>query len=171
MSTILNSLIWSPSKDIFYVEIAGAFQLVEDFFFQLEIAPDREVDSLWFKMDKKGRVTVKTGYVWDGASGLTFDTPSSIKGSCGHDIGYKAIRLGYLDVVTAKPLIDRWFYEQLLRDGMLQYRAYAWWRAVQEFGNRSCLPDSEAKIKRAPIPFPAPAPETYSPIPGITLVR
>lgn len=168
---MLESLLWAESPEIFYIEIAGAFQLTEPFQFKLEIAPLFDVESLWFDMDKKGRVNVKAGYVWDGASGPTIDTPSSIPASCGHDIGYKAIRLGYLDEVTAKPLIDRWFYERLLKDGMWDYRAFAWWRAVQQFGNRSCLPDAESKVRRAPIPFPSPPPETYSPIPGVVLIR
>jgi hypothetical protein len=45
---------------------------------------------------------------------------------------------------------DQWFYLRLRQDGMIDFRALAWYKAVQLFG----IPKYSAdRFKSAPIPF------------------
>jgi hypothetical protein len=163
---MLNALFWSPTPECLYRDIGSAKQLCSEFRFQLTTAPGYKGQAGFISFDAKGRVTVKPGYVWDGASGPTFDSVDSICASLLHDVCYELMRLGLLPLHVYKPIADLMFYERLLKDGMLQYRAWAWYIAVRKFGHSSCLPESHPKIKRAPVPFESDRPKITSPVPG-----
>jgi hypothetical protein len=163
---ILKSLFWAESDELLYRRCAGAYQTVSEFHFKLDLELPKVIDTEYIHVDKQGRVTVKIGFMWNGADGPTFDTPDSIPGSLGHDIGYWLMRECHLPIYIAKPIVDRWFYERLQKDGMWQPRAHTWWVAVQQLGGYAVLPRSEPDVLRAPIPFPVPAQVFRSPIPG-----
>ncbi len=65
--------------------------------FTLDIKPEQECDLMFLKMDMEGNILVLPGYPWDGASGPTWDTLNSMKGSLIHDVGYRLIRLCYIN--------------------------------------------------------------------------
>ena len=44
----------------------------------------------------EGKLTVRSGYAWDGASGPTWDTEDTLTPSLVHDALYQAIRAGLL---------------------------------------------------------------------------
>lgn len=72
------------------------------------------------------------GYAWDGASGLTVDTPNTMVPALGHDGLYQLMREGGL------PLEYREKADALLRDMMIErgvwkVRAWAWYWAVRKF--------------------------------------
>lgn len=163
---MLAAWLWKPTPDCLYREIGGAKQLCTEFRFQLTTAPGYAGKAGFISFDKKGRVTVQPGYVWDGASGPTFDTPDSVCASLLHDATYELMRLCLLPSYVYKPEADLLFYERLITDGMLQYRAWAWYIAVRQFGGRSVLPESQTPILRAPIPFESQKPKITSPVPG-----
>lgn len=48
-------------------------------------------------LSAKGTLTIKSGYAWDGASGPTLDTPSTMFASLVHDALYQLMREGVLD--------------------------------------------------------------------------
>lgn len=86
-----------------------------------------------------GVLTIRIGYAWDGPSGLTWDTESSIRGSAVHDALYQLMRL------EALPLTRRWFIDNLLRDiciedGMYKWRASMWRYFVGKFGEKHARP-------------------------------
>lgn len=163
---MLNALFWKPTPECLYREIASAKQLCSEFRFQLRTAPGYAAKAGFVSFDAKGRVTVKPGYVWDGASGPTLDTVDSVCGSLLHDVCYELMRLCMLPSLVYKPEADILFYERLIEDGMLQYRAWAWYIAVRQFGGASVLPESQTPIKRAPVPFESQKPKIISPVPG-----
>jgi hypothetical protein len=148
-------MTWTQSTECLYREIGGAKQLCSEFRFQLPVAPGYAGRSGFISFDKEGRVTVAPGYVWDGASGPTIDTPDTVCGSLGHDVMYELMRLGKLSNFIYKPVADLWHYNRLRIDGMPDFRAWAWYRAVQAFGGKSTDPENQQDIKRAPIPFPS----------------
>lgn len=172
---MLAAFLWSPTPEILYRQIAGAKQVCSEFRFQLTTIVDGKCvpykigsdgEAGFIKFDKAGRITVAVGYVWDGASGPTIDTPDSVCASLGHDVLYELMRLGLLLPAVYKPIADRWFYDRLITDGMVQYRAYAWFRAVVVFGAGGVKPASQPTIQRAPIPYPVEPVTKFSPIPG-----
>ena len=46
----------------------------------------------WVHLAGDGQLTIKRGYCWDGASGPTFDTPSTMLASLVHDALYQLMR-------------------------------------------------------------------------------
>ena len=50
----------------------------------------------WVHLTGDGRLTIQRGYCWDGASGPTFDTPSTMRASLVHDALYQLLREGKL---------------------------------------------------------------------------
>ena len=61
-----------------------------------------------------GRIIIKKGYAWDGASGPTIDTKSSMRASLVHDALYQLIRLKLLPF-SYKAIADKNFYNICLR--------------------------------------------------------
>lgn len=80
-----------------------------------------------------GILILEEGYAWDGPSGPTIDTNSSMRGSAGHDGLYQLIRAGHLTIEDRK-LSDECMREWFLEDGMWGWRASAWFRSVRWFG-------------------------------------
>ena len=94
-----------------------------------------EYHSDFIKILPNGDLFALSGYAWDGPSGLTFDTRSSIRGSLWHDIGYQLIRTGVLSKALYKPLFDKLLREVCIEGGMWTWRANLWYKAVSGFGS------------------------------------
>lgn len=54
-----------------------------------------DIDTRWYSL-RHGVLTINPGYAWDGASGPTLDTPSTMKAALEHDAFYQMIRAGQL---------------------------------------------------------------------------
>jgi hypothetical protein len=162
----LMSLIWKPSTEVLFRDVAGAKQLCSEFRFQITPAPGYAGEAGFITFDKASRVTVYPGYAWDGASGPTIDTLDSVCAALGHDVLYELMRLGKLPIYLYKDAADLWFYNRLRKDGMFDYRAWAWYCAVRRFGGPGTLPENHPPIKRAPIPFPVRSRASMEIIPG-----
>jgi len=87
----------------------------------------------YFTITASGLLTIKAGYAWDGASGPTFDTSDSMRASLYHDVGYQAIGEKLLPM-SYRVLFDELLLSTLIEDGMLDFRAHAWYKAVRAFG-------------------------------------
>ena len=93
-------------------------------------------------MDMQGNTIIYPSFCWDGASGPTIDTLTSMICSLIHDLGYQLIRLGLIDPKYKS------YFDDLLRDigkedGMYGWRTDIWHFAVSEFGDDSCQPSAE----------------------------
>jgi hypothetical protein len=108
-----------------------------------------EIHSDFIDLMPDGHLTCKKGYAWDGASGPTWDTPSSMRGSLIHDAGYQLMREGHLPL-DYKVVFDGLFYLTLLHDGMNRFRAWYWYKAVLWFAKGSTLPEHDRPILQAP---------------------
>lgn len=135
------------TKEILYRDIGGAKQLCSEFVFELPYNTGKKFTKGFIDVNGK-IVTVKIGYVWDGASGPTIDTSDSVCASLGHDVMYELIGSGDISMDN-KEGADFWFYERLIQDGMPQFRAFYWYKAVRLFG----VPNDNNVIKRAPNDF------------------
>lgn len=81
----------------------------------------------------EGYLTLLSGYAWDGASGPTIDSKSSIRASALHDAIYQLIRMRVLGG-QQRIIADKYFYELLKMDGMSGIRAWIWYRSVRRAG-------------------------------------
>lgn len=128
------------------------YQVAQDYIFTLpdDFIPtyiEVETDYLWY--DGTYTLIVKKGYAWDGPSGPTWDTPSFMRGSAGHDGLYQFMRLGYLDKNTYRLLADRFFYETIRQDGMNWCLATLAYYMVRWFARRAVMINPNP-ILRAP---------------------
>lgn len=85
----------------------------------------------YFMLEPDGMLTVRKGYAWDGASGPTFDSKSSIRPSLVHDVFCQAMRDGRLVYEDWQDTVNKYFREQLVANGMWPLRAALWYHAVE----------------------------------------
>jgi hypothetical protein len=136
------------SKYAIYTDVGDSKQLQTDFWFEIS-PPGYPGEYGFISFYPNGQVKVKAGFCWDGASGPTIDTLDSVCASLGHDVYYKLMGQRLLPS-TYKDEADQWFFSRLKDDGMVEFRAFAWYKAVRLFGIPA---QSMDKFKRAPTPF------------------
>jgi hypothetical protein len=93
-------------------------------------------------LNSQGDLVIYPSYVWDGASGPTWDTLNSMIGSLIHDVLYQFIRLGLIDTCY-KSYADQLLHDLCTEDGMWSLRADYWQWAVNNFGANACKPSAE----------------------------
>jgi hypothetical protein len=96
-------------------------------------APLIDVEHEFITIAPSGMLIAEQGYAWDGPSGPTIDSPSSMRGSLFHDCGYQLMRDGLLDRAAFRPLFDVLLRDICIEDGMWKIRAYAWYAMVRKF--------------------------------------
>lgn len=99
-----------------------------------------------FELDPDGTLTIHADYPWDGASGPTFDTKSSMRGSLVHDALYEMMRLGLLPQSCFHQANEE-LRDICKEDGMWHWRADGWFKGVEECGHPSAnLRDEEIVV-------------------------
>lgn len=106
------------------------YQLVEDYFCDVAIYPPKHIDTYFLRLSTGGKLIIKAGYAWDGASGPTIDTKNTIRGSLVHDALYQLMREGHLSHEWRKQA-DKELYRILREDGMSALRAKLWYAGVR----------------------------------------
>lgn len=131
-----------------YYKSGYKYQLTRDMHFKAGIL-GYDIDLEYIRLTPDGLLTLKKGYAWNGASGPTWDSKNSMRGSAEHDAGYQLIRLGYLPKET-KEYWDNELHDRCVEDGMWGFRADYWRWAVITFGAGSCLASAEPREQVAP---------------------
>ena len=107
------------------------------------------VKTQFIKLYVSGLMRIKSGYAWDGPSGIAFDTPDFMRGSLYHDAGYELLRKELLPQ-SERPIIDSLLMEICLEDGMPEFRADYVFHGVSTFGGKYADPGNKKKILIAP---------------------
>ena len=92
-----------------------------------------------FILKDDSTLVINVGYLWDGVSGPTWDTKSTMLPGLVHDALYQAIRLELLPL-NFKDEIDELFYRLMIQEGVWALRAGYFYLAVYTFGAYSCVP-------------------------------
>lgn len=79
------------------------------------------------------KLRIARGYAWDGASGPTWDTKSSMRASLVHDALYQLIRENKIPMRDRRKA-DSELVKVAVADGMWKWRAKAWSKALKHFG-------------------------------------
>lgn len=108
--------------------------------------PDYSADFLGVHGDV---LTIEKGYAWDGASGPTWDSKSSMRASLVHDALYQLMRVGVLPE-SARPAADDELYNIGLEDGMFRARIWAWRKGVRWAAGGAAKKGTERAIQEAP---------------------
>lgn len=108
------------------------------------IKPEKAIKHEYFTLSKNGKLWIKQGFAWDGASGPTFDTKSSMRPSLVHDAFCQMMRDRTLEFSWQKR-VNLLFKEMCIEDGMWAWRAALWCSAVElaDAGNPNQGPDGE----------------------------
>lgn len=120
------------SKKIRYRQLRQyKYELAEDYTFQTSFCcPAETIETPFLHLGTDGVLTVRRGYAWDGASGPTIDTKSSMRGSLLHDAFYQLMREGRLNK-SWRGYADAVLRDECIADGMYVWRANWWYRIVQ----------------------------------------
>lgn len=102
------------------------------------LRPKEPIETDFVRLDVDGSLTLRAGYAWNGASGPTLDTVSTIRGSAAHDAIYQLLSLGLLEPHDEmRALGDQELAHICAKDGMWMARAGVWEWAVRTFGGRN----------------------------------
>lgn len=107
------------------------YETVEDVQIATRLRPVETIATAYGMLTPNGTAVIYKGYAWDGASGPTIDTKSSMVASLVHDFLYQLIREGYLQKSDRKPA-DLTLYDLLIEHGMWKWRAKMWYQGVRK---------------------------------------
>lgn len=123
------------------------FQLQADADFQTGIT-GHEIDIQFILFAADGRMTVKRGYAWDGATGLPIQFDHILRASLCHDALYQLMREGLLDL-RHRLKADRLFRAICIEDGMPRIMAAQAYALIRLIGERFAEPQPR-EVHKAP---------------------
>jgi hypothetical protein len=98
-----------------------------------------EIDHDYFVLDTNGVLVVQRDYCWNGSSGPTLDTPSTMRASLFHDALYQMMRERDLSL-DCRYISDNVYRRICLEDGMWRLRAWLHYKTLRAFGESSARP-------------------------------
>lgn len=116
--------------DKIYYKEGYKYQLCRFYSLITTIVPEQSIVHEFFTLLTTGTLQIRSGYAWDGASGPTIDTKTSMRGSLVHDCFCQMLHNKELGYETYSPLVHKLFYQILLEDKMWTLRAAIWYQAV-----------------------------------------
>lgn len=126
------------------------YVLVEDYAVQLaHVRPERDIATEYIVLSRSGLLWIRHGYAWDGASGPTIDTRSTMRGSLVHDALYQLIRDGLLDMDQRNDA-DQELCDICVEDGMYPWRAHLWLDTLGCMGAAAATGDGGRPVLAAP---------------------
>ena len=125
------------------------YQLAETITFKTRVYPAHDIVSEFIHLYTDGTLILFSGYAWDGPSGPTIDTKSSMRGALVHDALYQLIREGKLPE-SCRRLADQELRRYLIKDGMIKCRANIWYISVRNCAGPCADPKHKKKVHEAP---------------------
>jgi len=107
------------------------------------------IDTVFISLTPDGVLTIRKDYAWDGASGPTVDTKTSMRGSLVHDALYQLEREGLVSINDRKDA-DKMLRDICIEDGMMEWRARLWYLSVRLFGGTAADSNIEYPSLTAP---------------------
>ena len=139
------------SKQVYYID-GMKYQLTRDFIAHtgIQFTPEKGIIKMrYIKLFPDGKLLIKAGFAWDGPSGLTLDTKSSIRGSLVHDALYMLIRNQKIPAIY-KDEADYIINRMCLEDGMWKWRAWAWLGTLRKFAGFAIKSENTRRVHTAP---------------------
>jgi hypothetical protein len=94
--------------------------------------------------------TIRSGFCWDGPSGPTIDTVTSLRPSLTHDALYQLMRLGHLSP-KCRQRADELYRDLLIENGVSTLRAYTHYYTLRLAGGFAAQKGTQPKtVKVAP---------------------
>lgn len=101
------------------------------------------VEDYWYRLTPDGKLWIRAGYAWDGASGPTIDNDTTYVNSLVHDVFFQMQRKGQLPHEPCFDVSNNELERIGIISGMLRLRAYWWKKIVSALGsaNAAVQPD------------------------------
>ena len=115
------------------------YQLVETYTHNTKIL-GFYIASEFVELTQDGVLVIREGYAWDGPSGPTYDSKSSMRASLVHDALYQLMHINP-ELLAYRDRADQLLYDICVDAGMGKWRAYLWKKAVNWFGKRAAEED------------------------------
>lgn len=128
------------------------YQLAEGYKIDIAIKPKQDIKTEFINLDVNGELTIKQSYAWDGPSGPVIDTKENLRASLVHDALYQLMRNKELVTSTHRKAADQIFKDLCKMDGVSNFRASMYYKALRKFGRPVTSPENKKKIRRAPKP-------------------
>lgn len=135
------------------------YQLVQDYSIRINIEPESDIYTPFISLSGTGRLAIRRGYTWDGASGPTVDTSTFMRGSLVHDALYQLMRGEYLDHRAHREYADDLLKQICIEDGMSAFRAWYVYKSVRWFGEKFAALSANANDELVWAPHGPPEPE------------
>ena len=126
------------------------YQLATRYSMTITIKPKKNIETEFIKLDRKGKLTIKKGYAWDGPSGPVVDTKKNMRASLVHDALYQLMRLEQLSSDNYKDKADKIFQNICIKDGVPKKIASAYYYGLKLGGDPATKPENKKKIHKAP---------------------
>jgi hypothetical protein len=136
----------TDTRKIRYIRVK--YQLIGDVLYQTNIT-GYSISTKYIVLAPDGCLLIRDGYSWDGPSGPTLDTKSSMRGSLIHDALYELIRRLLLPM-TCRELADAILERVCCEDGMIEGRAELWEWCVKKFARSAATTEGNPEILEAP---------------------
>jgi len=127
------------------------YQLAEGYKINISIKPKSNIKTEFIGLDTDGNLTVKIGYAWDGPSGPVKDTYENMRASLVHDALYQLMRNDKLKSRTHRRTADQEFKDICKADGVSNFRASVYYKALRKFGKPAASPQNKKVVVRAPL--------------------
>jgi len=125
------------------------YQLSVGIVLYVTIYPEKQIETDYLILTPEGRLTIKKGYAWDGATGA-IDSKNFMRGSLVHDALYQLMREGLLDADKWREPSDSILQALCRADGMSRFRAWYVYKAVQLLGKAATRQCNKKPLLRAP---------------------
>jgi len=116
---------------------------------KVKVYAKRRIRAEYGTLDENGNIEIFRGFPWDGCSGPTIATKTTVRAGLVHDFLYRLIRHGLLEPIW-REAADREFKRILLEDGCNRVRAWYFHRSVVAFGASAIDPKNRTKVLTAP---------------------
>jgi len=118
------------------------YELLEDYYIQTDLRPrqNRIGANNFVELHINGVLLIKRGYCFDGTSGPTWDTETTMRAGLVHDVMDQLMREGKIWFGNVD-YADKLFRQILLEDGTNKFRAWYYFKGVSNwFAHRSAKP-------------------------------
>jgi hypothetical protein len=126
---------------------ADKYVLAKDYYDFAPFTVDTSIFTPYGAFYITGEYRISKGFLFS-ANAPAINTQDSRRAACVHDFFYSLMKDGYLDRKYRYD-VDYLFYNQLLEDGMVSFRAWYWFRAVR-LGGDNALNSPRPKVILAP---------------------
>lgn len=116
--------------DKIYYKEGYKYQFTRDYSCYTGIMLPDDIIYDYFTLTANGWCHIKKGFAWDGASGPTFDTKSSMRPSAIHDCYCQAAEERLIDYEEYSPQYNKVFRDMCEEDEMWKIRAAIWYAGV-----------------------------------------